>query len=105
MLSGCFYLQLYMSGAHIKEPSLIKNITFHSLFLLALVSLLFLGFWQLQRLEWKVELLSSIKNGLSEGIVEFPFDINNSEFLYKNWCKNFCRNRIRFRRAQIRRKA
>jgi len=72
-----------MSGAHIKESSLIKNITFHSLFLLALVSLLLLGFWQLQRLEWKVELLSSIKNGLSEGIIEFPFNINSSEFLYK----------------------
>ena len=72
-----------MSGAHIKESSLIKNITFHSLFLLAIVSLLLLGFWQLQRLEWKVELLSSIKNGLSEGIIEFPFNINSSEFLYK----------------------
>jgi len=62
---------------------LIKNITFHSLFLVALVSLVYLGSWQLHRLEWKTELLNSIKDGQTEDYIEYPFDIKNNDFSYK----------------------
>ena len=62
---------------------MIKNITFHSLFLAALVSLVYLGSWQLHRLEWKTELLNSIKDGQTEDYIEYPFDIKNNDFSYK----------------------
>ena len=62
---------------------MIKNITFHSLFLIALVSLVYLGSWQLHRLEWKTELLNSIKDGQTEDYIEYPFDIKNNDFSYK----------------------
>ena len=62
---------------------MIKNITFHSLFLVALVSLVYLGSWQLHRLEWKTELLNSIKDGQTEDYIEYPFDIKNNDFSYK----------------------
>ena len=62
---------------------MIKNITFHSLFLIALVSLVYLGSWQLHRLEWKTELLNSIKDGQTEGYIEYPYDIKNNDFSYK----------------------
>ncbi|MDA9651123.1 SURF1 family protein [Pelagibacteraceae bacterium] len=62
---------------------MIKNITFHSLFLIALVSLVYLGSWQLHRLKWKTELLNSIKDGQTEDYIEYPFDIKNNDFSYK----------------------
>ena len=62
---------------------MIKNITFHSLFLIALVSLVYLGSWQLHRLEWKTELLNSIKDGQTEDYIEYQFDIKNNDFSYK----------------------
>ena len=62
---------------------MIKNITFNSLFLIALVSLVYLGSWQLHRLEWKTELLNSIKDGQTEDYIEYPFDIKNNDFSYK----------------------
>ena len=70
---------------------MIKNITFHSLFLIALVSLVYLGSWQLHRLEWKTELLNSIKDGQTEGYIEYPYDINNNDFSYK---KSFISGKI-----------
>ena len=62
---------------------MIKNLLFHSLFLLALASLIFLGFWQLHRLDWKKELLLSIENGLNESKINFPYNKNSKEFAYK----------------------
>ena len=62
---------------------MIKNITFHSLFLIALVSLVYFGSWQLHRLKWKTELLNSIKDGQTEDYIEHPFDIKNNDFSYK----------------------
>ena len=62
---------------------MIKNLTFHSLFLCALVSLVYLGYWQLHRLEWKTELLSTIKDGQIEDYIEYPFEIKNNDFSYK----------------------
>ena len=70
---------------------MIKNITFHSLFLIALVSLVYLGSWQLHRLEWKTELLNSIKDGQNEDYIEYPFDIKNNDFSYK---KSFISGKI-----------
>ena len=70
---------------------MIKNITFHSLFLIALVSLVYLGSWQLHRLEWKTELLNSIKDGQTEGYIEYPYDIKNNDFSYK---KSFISGKI-----------
>ena len=62
---------------------MIKNFTFHSLFLIALASLVLLGFWQLHRLEWKTNLLSSIEDGQTEDYVDFPFNIIDENFSYK----------------------
>ena len=62
---------------------MIKNITFHSLFLIALVSLVYLGSWQLHRLEWKTELLNSIKDGQTEDYIEYAFDLMTNDFSYK----------------------
>ena len=70
---------------------MIKNITFHSLFLIALVSLVYLGSWQLHRLEWKTELLNSIKDGQTEGYIEYPYDIKNNDISYK---KSFISGKI-----------
>jgi surfeit locus 1 family protein len=43
----------------------------------------YLGSWQLHRLEWKTELLNSIKDGQTEDYIEYPFDIKNNDFSYK----------------------
>ena len=70
---------------------MIKNLTFHSLILLALASLLYLGYWQLHRLEWKTELLSTIKDGQAEDYIEYPFGVKDNEFSYK---KSFLSGKI-----------
>ena len=44
---------------------------------------MYLGSWQLHRLEWKTELLNSIKDGQTEDYIEYPFDIKNNDFSYK----------------------
>ena len=62
---------------------MIKNFIFHSLFLIALAFLVLLGFWQLHRLEWKTNLLSSIEDGQTEDYVDFPFNIIDENFSYK----------------------
>jgi len=62
---------------------LIKNFFFHSLFSVALVSLVFLGIWQIQRLEWKTNLLNLIKDGQSEEYIDYPFDEEKKLYSYK----------------------
>ena len=44
---------------------------------------MYLGYWQLHRLEWKTELLSTIKDGQIEDYIEYPFEIKNNDFSYK----------------------
>ena len=73
---------------------MIKNITFHSLFLIALVSLVYLGSWQLHRLEWKTELLNSIKDGQTEGYIEYPYDIKNAQNLDARAVASMCMTRV-----------
>jgi surfeit locus 1 family protein len=51
----------------------------------------YLGSWQLHRLEWKTELLNSIKDGQTEGYIEYPYDIKNNDFSYK---KSFISGKI-----------
>ena len=70
---------------------MIKNLTFHSLILLVLASLLYLGYWQLLRLEWKTELLSTIKDGQAEDHIEYPFGVKDNKFSYK---KSFLSGKI-----------
>ncbi|MGY9025455.1 MAG: SURF1 family protein [Candidatus Pelagibacterales bacterium] len=62
---------------------MIKNFFFHSLFSVALVSLVFLGIWQIQRLEWKTNLLNLIKDGQSEEYIDYPFDEEKKLYSYK----------------------
>ena len=40
---------------------------------------MYLGYWQLHRLEWKTELLSTIKDGQIEDYIEYPFEIRNND--------------------------
>ena len=59
-----------------------KNLFFH-LFLVSIISLLVvLGFWQLQRLEWKNEILSKIEDNYNNTAVDFPFLDDTSQFEY-----------------------
>ena len=45
-------------------------------------SLVVLGFWQLQRLEWKNAILSKIEDNYSNTLIDFPFHDDTSEFEY-----------------------
>jgi len=45
-------------------------------------SLVVLGFWQLQRLEWKNAILSKIEDNYSNTLIAFPFHDDTSEFEY-----------------------
>ena len=59
-----------------------KNLFFH-LFLVSIISsLVVLGFWQLQRLEWKNEILSKIEDNYNNTVTDFPFHDDTSQFEY-----------------------
>ena len=53
---------------------LIRNILFHFIFLSALITLPNLGLWQLDRLEWKNELLNNISSRQSAENITFPYN-------------------------------
>tara|TARA_B100001029_G_C15030851_1_gene436845 strand:- start:144 stop:833 length:690 start_codon:yes stop_codon:yes gene_type:complete len=61
---------------------LFKNISFHFLLLLVISLLIALGFWQLQRLEWKNSLLSKIEDNYNSITIDFPFLADDSQFEY-----------------------
>ena len=59
-----------------------KNILFHS-FLIAIISLLIaLGCWQIERLEWKNQIISKIEDNYNNKVIDFPFLDNTSQFEY-----------------------
>ena len=62
---------------------MLRNISFHLLFVLTIASLLYLGFWQLDRLLWKTELLNNIKNQQNEEPIPFPFSENSNTHDFK----------------------
>ena len=62
---------------------MLRNITFHLLFVFTIASLLYLGFWQLDRLLWKTELLDNIKNQQNEEPIPFPFSENSNKHDFK----------------------
>ena len=62
---------------------MLRNISFHLLFVLTIASLLYLGFWQLDRLLWKTELLDNIKNQQNEKPIPFPFFENSNTHDFK----------------------
>ena len=59
-----------------------KNIFFHFLLLFVIALLITLGFWQLQRLEWKNALLSKIEDNYNNKAIDFPFLDDSSQFEY-----------------------
>ena len=59
-----------------------KNIFFHFLLLFVISLLITLGFWQLQRLEWKNALLSKIEDNYNNITIDFPFLESSSQFEY-----------------------
>ena len=61
-----------------------KNIFFHFLLLFVISLLITLGFWQLQRLEWKNALLSKIEDNYNNITIDFPFLESSSQFEYMN---------------------
>ena len=61
-----------------------KNIFFHFLLLFVISLLITLGFWQLQRLEWKNTLLSKIEDNYNNITIDFPFLESSSQFEYMN---------------------
>tara|TARA_X000000368_G_scaffold191255_1_gene150814 strand:- start:3818 stop:4507 length:690 start_codon:yes stop_codon:yes gene_type:complete len=61
---------------------LYKNIFFHFLLLFVISLLITLGFWQLQRLEWKNTLLSKIEDNYNNITIDFPFLESSSQFEY-----------------------
>ena len=63
---------------------LIRNILFHFIFLSALITLPNLGLWQLDRLEWKNELLNNISSRQSAENITFPYNERIKDFEYRN---------------------
>ena len=63
---------------------LIRNILFHLLFLSALIVLPNLGFWQLDRLEWKTELLENINSRQSAENINFPHNETKKDYEFRN---------------------
>ena len=59
-----------------------KNFFFHLLLVSVISSLVVLGFWQLQRLEWKNAILSKIEDNYNNTVIDFPFLDNTSQFEY-----------------------
>ena len=66
------------------NSKLIRNLLFHFLFLSALFILPYLGFWQLDRLEWKNELLSNINSRQNADLIDFPYDKDTKEYEFRN---------------------
>jgi surfeit locus 1 family protein len=63
---------------------LIRNIIFHFIFLSALIILPNLGLWQLDRLEWKNELLNNISSRQVAENITFPYNESLEDFEYRN---------------------
>ena len=63
---------------------MLRNILFHLLFTITLVTLLYLGFWQVQRLEWKTKLLQNIADQQNTPPIYFPFDENSKKYEFQN---------------------
>tara|TARA_B100001123_G_scaffold283709_1_gene316070 strand:+ start:76 stop:765 length:690 start_codon:yes stop_codon:yes gene_type:complete len=61
---------------------LYKNFFFHLLLVSVISSLVVLGFWQLQRLEWKNAILSKIEDNYNNTVIDFPFLDDTSQFEY-----------------------
>jgi len=61
---------------------LYKNLFFHLFLVSVISSLVVLGFWQLQRLEWKNEILLKIKVNYNNTVIDFPFLDSTSQFEY-----------------------
>ncbi len=59
-----------------------KNFFFHLLLVSVISSLVVLGFWQLQRLEWKNAILSKIEDNYNNTVIDFPFLDDTSQFEY-----------------------
>ena len=59
-----------------------KNIFFHSFIIIIILLLIALGFWQIQRLEWKNELLSKIEDNYNNKFIDFPFLDDTSQYEY-----------------------
>ena len=59
-----------------------KNLIFHLFLVSVISSLVVLGFWQLQRLEWKNAILSKIEDNYNNTVIDFPFLDNTSQFEY-----------------------
>ena len=63
---------------------MIRNILFHFIFLSALIILPNLGLWQLDRLEWKNELLNNISSRQVADNITFPYNESLEDFEYRN---------------------
>lgn len=63
---------------------MLRNILFHLLFIITLAALLYLGFWQIERLKWKTELLQNIANQQKELPIHFPFDENSKKYEFQS---------------------
>ena len=59
-----------------------KNLIFHLFLVSVISSLVVLGFWQLQRLEWKNAILSKIEDNYNNTVIDFPFLDDTSQFEY-----------------------
>ena len=53
---------------------LIKNFSFHFIFLVTICFLLLLGYWQIQRLEWKTNIINSVEKNYMLKLEKFPFE-------------------------------
>ena len=53
---------------------LIKNFSFHFIFLVTICFLLLLGYWQTQRLEWKTNIINSVEKNYMLKLEKFPFE-------------------------------
>ena len=61
---------------------MIKKFIFHSTFIAAVICLLILGYWQLQRLQWKNDLISSIELNYNSKTIDFPI-LNDADNKYE----------------------
>ena len=69
MLFGCFYLLQFIFGE--VNLQLLKNKFLFSVFVWFIILVLFsLGFWQIYRLNWKLDLINQIENSLKNDPVE-----------------------------------
>ena len=75
-----------------------KNFFFHLLLVSVISSLVVLGFWQLQRLEWKNTILSKIEDNYNNTVIDFPFldDTSQFEYMRSKIEGNYLPNRLMF---------